>query len=97
MLFYLLTPLFATLAAAVAGTAEVDLSHNTGKSQHVASGFIYGTPDTPNQIPDHFYSDIGFGYGRAGGAQTPGRGWIWGISEYKVKQNLTMEDWNGLG
>lgn len=30
--------------------------------------------------------DIGYNYERAGGAQipSPGRGWIWGLTEYKV-------------
>jgi hypothetical protein len=62
------------------------LGNNTGTPQHLASGFIYGIPDQPNQIPDHFYTGIGFNYARAGGAQVaaPGRGWIWGLSEYKV-------------
>ena len=67
-------------------TSTVNLSNNTGSPEHLASGFIYGIPDTENQIPDHFYTDIGFNYARAGGAQVPapGRGWIWGLSEYKV-------------
>ncbi|KAF8864063.1 glycoside hydrolase [Acephala macrosclerotiorum] len=88
--------LFLALATVVAGsplvqrdtvTSVVDLSNNTGTPAHLASGFIYGIPDTANQIPDHFYTDIGFNYGRAGGAQVPapGRGWIWGLSEYKVR------------
>lgn len=58
----------------------VDLSTNLGTPLHLASGFIYGIPDTPNQIPDHFYTEMGFNYARAGGAQVlaPGRGWIFG-------------------
>ncbi|KAK0494782.1 glycoside hydrolase family 39 protein [Armillaria luteobubalina] len=58
----------------------VDLSTNLGTPLHLASGFIYGIPDTPNQIPDHFYTEMGFNYARAGGAQvlSPGRGWIFG-------------------
>jgi len=70
----------------VAGSATVNLNVNTGNIMHRASGFIYGIPDTANQIPDHFYTDIAFQYGRAGGAQvaSPGRGWIWGLTEYKV-------------
>ncbi|KAE9379028.1 glycoside hydrolase family 39 protein [Stipitochalara longipes BDJ] len=68
-------------------TSTVNLGNNTGTPEHLASGFIYGIPDTANQIPDHFYTDIGFNYARAGGAQVPapGRGWIWGLSEYKVR------------
>lgn len=58
----------------------VDLSTNLGTPSHLASGFIYGIPDIANQIPDHFYTDMGFNYARAGGAQvlSPGRGWIFG-------------------
>lgn len=70
----------------VAGTAYVDLSTDTGTPKNLASGFIYGIPDTPDQIPDSFYTGMGFQYARAGGAQVPapGRGWIWGLTEYKV-------------
>jgi hypothetical protein len=65
-------------------TATVDLSQDTGPVQRLASGLLYGVPDTPNQIPSHFYTDIGFNYLRAGGAQvpSPGRGWIHGQTEY---------------
>jgi len=93
MLFSILPLLAVALAAptvekrSVTGNAVVDLNTNTGTPLHLASGFIYGIPDTKNQIPDSFYSEIDFGYGRAGGAQTaaPGRGWIWGLTEYKVR------------
>ncbi|KAL3412418.1 glycoside hydrolase superfamily [Aspergillus fumigatus] len=66
-------------------TAQVNFANNTGKPQHLASGILYGLPDTPNQIPTKFYTDMGFNYNRAGGAQVPapGRGWIWGLDEYK--------------
>ncbi len=71
----------------VQGTSVVNLGNDTGVPAHLASGFIYGLPDTPNQIPDHFYTEMGFNFGRAGGAQVaaPGRGWIWGVTEYKVR------------
>lgn len=74
------------LSKRVSGTSVVSLGNNTGTPGHLASGILYGIPDTPNQIPDHFYEDMGFNYGRAGGAQVaaPGRGWIWGLTEYKV-------------
>ena len=67
-------------------TAVVNLNNNTGTPSHLASGFIYGVPDTANQIPSTFYTGMGFNYLRAGGAQVPapGRGWIWGLTEYKV-------------
>ena len=70
-------------------TAVVNFSNNTGTPKHLASGILYGLPDTPNQIPSLFYTDIGFNYARAGGAQigAPGRGWIWGVNEYKVSHD----------
>ena len=77
------------LAKRVLGTSTVNLNNNTGTPNHLASGVLYGIPDTPNQIPDVFYTDMGFNYARAGGAQVPapGRGWIWGLSEYKVNKS----------
>lgn len=74
----------------IQGTSTVNLGNNTGTPAHLASGILYGIPDTPNQIPDHFYTDIGFNYARAGGAQVaaPGRGWIWGLTEYKVSEMM---------
>ncbi|PKX96013.1 glycoside hydrolase family 39 protein [Aspergillus novofumigatus IBT 16806] len=75
-------------------TAQVNFANNTGKPQHLASGILYGLPDTPNQIPTKFYTDMGFNYNRAGGAQVPapGRGWIWGLNEYKKKKRRTFPD-----
>nr|UYL90302.1 glycoside hydrolase 5 [Talaromyces funiculosus] len=66
-------------------TAVVNFSNNTGAPQHLASGLLYGVPDTLDQIPSKFYSEIGYNYERAGGAQipAPGRGWIWGLTEYE--------------
>lgn len=71
---------------AVLGTATVNLAIPQGTPSHYASGFIYGIPDTPNQIPDHFYTDIGFRYTRAGGSQlpAPARGWVYGTNEFQV-------------
>jgi hypothetical protein len=76
-------------------TATVDLAVSRGNPKHLASGFIYGIPDTPNQIPDHRYKDIGFNYGRAGGAQLPAaaRGWIWGVTEYKNRLASTLSNY----
>ncbi|KAL9622910.1 MAG: hypothetical protein Q9160_002836 [Pyrenula sp. 1 TL-2023] len=66
-------------------TAVVNLSNNTGAINHLASGTLYGVPDKADQIPDSFYKNMGWNYLRAGGAQVaaPGRGWIWGINEYR--------------
>lgn len=72
-------------------TAVVNLGNNTGEPSHYASGILYGVPDTPDQIPDNFYTDIDFKYLRAGGAQvaSPGRGWIW--NEYPVRSNTKTQ------
>ncbi|KAL7941934.1 glycoside hydrolase family 39 protein [Trichoderma barbatum] len=66
-------------------TATVNLGQMQGAPQHFASGFLYGVPDTPNQIPAHFYSEIAFNYGRAGGAQLPAKGYMDGIEQYKPR------------
>ncbi|KAL6695331.1 glycoside hydrolase family 39 protein [Trichoderma pleuroticola] len=63
--------------------ASINLSQMQGAPQHFASGFLYGIPDTPNQIPAHFYSEIAFNYGRAGGAQLPAKGYMDGVEEYR--------------
>lgn len=70
----------------VSGTATVYLNQLTGSPQHLASGFIYGIPDAQGQVPDHFYTDIDFSFGRAGGAQIPQRGWMAGVAAYKVRK-----------
>ncbi|KAL0571545.1 hypothetical protein V5O48_010421 [Marasmius crinis-equi] len=59
---------------------HVDLSVNTGNSVHRASGILYGVPDNGDQISSNLYTDMGFNYLSAGGAQDPGgsRGWIFG-------------------
>ncbi|KAK0385958.1 hypothetical protein NLU13_7133 [Sarocladium strictum] len=78
-------------------TATVDLSVQRGSPQHLASGFIYGIPDdgfdeSATQIPSHFYSDIGFNYARAGGAQMSAGGWIDGTTAYAARFQLLPHD-----
>ncbi|KAJ5772472.1 hypothetical protein N7520_003001 [Penicillium odoratum] len=92
----ILTALLTTLATADNITATVNLAVSRGSPAHLASGFIYGIPDTPNFIPDHWYKDIGFRYGRAGGAQldAPNRGWIWGLDEYKGRLESTLSNYD---
>lgn len=93
-LFPCFTFLLANSGTAFAQTATVDAAISRGTPANLASGWIYGIPDTPGQIPDHFYSDVGYRYGRAGGAQlvNPGeRGWIWGMNEYKVCRTTLSE------
>jgi len=72
-------------------TANVDLSSNLGSPTHFASGFIYGILDTPDQIPDHWYENMGFNYGKAGGAQlnAPSRGWIWNELDGRFQSTLS--------
>lgn len=96
MKLFLVFAAFAIVVVGLDNVATVDLSIKTGPPQHLASGFIYGLPDAPNQIPDHFYTDIGFNYGRAGGAQldAPARGWIWGIEEYHGRLASTLSNYN---
>ncbi|CAK1358865.1 hypothetical protein CB0940_02190 [Cercospora beticola] len=75
-------------------TAVVDLSIKRGTPQHLASGFIYGIPDTSvNQIPAHFYQDIGFNYARVGGAQLDQGGWIMGKTAYEARLNSTYNNY----
>jgi len=74
--------------ATVSGTAVVHLDDNTGNPQYLASGLIYGIPDTANQIPDHFYTDTGFSFGRASGAQVLAKGWLGGVDQYVVSKKI---------
>lgn len=64
-------------------TAVVNFGNNTGTPQHLASGTLYGLPDATTQIPTHFFTDMGWNYERAGGAQSTGKGWIWGLTAYQ--------------
>lgn len=79
-------------------TAVVDLATRRGSPHHLAAGFIYGIPDPPasgNQIPSNFFTDMGFNYNRAGGAQlnAPCRGWIWGLDEYRCRFESTRSNY----
>src|SRR5689334_23071122 len=68
-------------------TAYVDLGVTRGKPEHLASGWIYGIPDNfPNQIPNSWYTDVGFRWGKGGGGQlgrTGQRGWVVSLDDYK--------------
>lgn len=77
----------------VQGTATVDLAAPSGAPSHLASGFLYGIPDRQNQVPDHFYRDMGFKYGRNGGAQlpAPARGWVFGVNEFNVRLHQSIQ------
>jgi len=80
------TPLDATIAAVKdkSGTAMVNLKNMTGAPQNLASGALYGLPQNENQIPSHFFTDIGFNFARAGGSQLPAKGWIENVTSYEV-------------
>ncbi|KAL1887122.1 hypothetical protein Sste5346_010428 [Sporothrix stenoceras] len=67
-----LTPNHVVQDRDIQGTATINLTVPQGTPEHLASGFIYGIPDTPDQIPDDFYTDMGFPYTRAGVAD------VWG-------------------
>jgi hypothetical protein len=74
----------------VKGTATINLATPIGTPQHLGSGFLYGIPIAQDQIPDHFYTEMGFKYGRAGGGSepAPARGWAYGSSEFTVSFDL---------
>ena len=87
-----------TFAQSASNTATVDLSAKRGAPSHYAAGFIYGMPDSgfgqsPTQIPGHFYKDMGFRYGRAGGAQLNAGGWIDGTDAYEARLNSTLQNY----
>jgi hypothetical protein len=76
-------------------TAVVNLAVTRGPTKQLASGILYGTPDTPNQIPDYLYEGPKLKYYRAGGAQlfkVGERGWHWG--EYKPRFESTLSNYN---
>lgn len=78
----------------VTGIAKVFLDQKTGPPQHLASGFIYGIPDQPDQIPAHFYRDIHFRYSRAGGSQLPNnRGWARSEAEYEERFTSALSNY----
>lgn len=65
-------------------TAIVNFGNNTGTPQHLASGTLYGLPNAISQIPSSFFTNIGWNYERAGGAQTSGNtGWLGGLASYE--------------
>jgi len=93
----LASPLDATVAAVKdkSGTAMVNLKNMTGAPQNLASGALYGLPQNENQIPSHFFTDIGFNFARAGGSQLPAKGWIENVTSYEACMSCTY--YNGDG
>ncbi|KAM0552425.1 hypothetical protein ACHAPJ_007986 [Fusarium lateritium] len=94
---YLSTPVLAAanpVKRDIAGTATVFLDQPSGKPEKLASGWIYGFPDNPDgtantDIPQKFIKDVGFNYNRAGGAQTPYKGWARNEYEGRWKSSLS--------
>ncbi|KAK4031410.1 glycoside hydrolase family 39 protein [Parachaetomium inaequale] len=82
---------------AVGQTANVDVSVTRGKPDHLASGWIYGIPDNfPNQIPRSWYTDVGFRWGKGGGAQLGAvgqRGWVVSLNDYKGRFASTLANY----
>ena len=76
--------------ANVRGMATVNVGETAGDPQHLASGFLYGIPIRQNQVPGHFYTEMGFNYGRSGGGSqpAPARGWVYGFDEFIVSYDL---------
>ncbi|KAH7346990.1 glycoside hydrolase superfamily [Pyrenochaeta sp. MPI-SDFR-AT-0127] len=82
------------------GTATVRLASPSGTPQQLGSGVLYGIPITADgsatmEIPESFYRDIGFNYGRAGGAawDAPNRGWAFGQTEYPFRFNAALSNY----
>ncbi|KAF5534685.1 glycoside hydrolase family 39 [Fusarium mexicanum] len=78
----------------IAGTATVFLDQPSGKPEKLASGWIYGFPDNADgtantDIPQKYIKDVGFKYNRAGGAQTPYKGWARNEYEGRWKSSLS--------
>ncbi|KAH8589871.1 glycoside hydrolase superfamily [Bisporella sp. PMI_857] len=82
----------------VTGHAMVYLAENTGQPLHRASGILYGFPENETQIPDHFFTDIGYGLAgtRTGGGQLPEplRGWTWGYDEFMGRYNSFVHNYH---
>ncbi|RGP65405.1 glycoside hydrolase family 39 [Fusarium sporotrichioides] len=76
------------------GVATVDLAVTTGPPRHLASGILYGIPDKPDQIPERFYREIGFNYGRGGGSQLPNtRGYAVSNDDYKERFSSALSNY----
>ncbi|CAG8372669.1 unnamed protein product [Penicillium salamii] len=77
------------------GSSWVYLGDNKGTPEHRASGILYGIPDDGTQIPDHFYTNMGFNNHRTGGGQLPApcRGWTYGYDEFLCRMDSTMKNY----
>jgi hypothetical protein len=83
-----LIPAQAAQAAAV-DTVAVDFSTANGTPLHRASGTIYGFTEDGSLPQDHFYTDIGWHFERAGGAQLDNPGG-WAAGKYDRRWASTL-------
>ncbi|WP_169950886.1 RICIN domain-containing protein [Microbispora sp. H11081] len=75
-------------AQAADESITVDFSVTGGSPAHRASGWIYGMTEDGANPPNRFFTDVGFRYMRAGGAQLDGPGgWVSG--KYDRRWNAT--------
>ncbi|EEU42698.1 uncharacterized protein NECHADRAFT_47861 [Fusarium vanettenii 77-13-4] len=70
------------------GTATVSLAEPSGTPSHLASGIIYGLPDSEDgsantNIPENLITGMGLNYCRAGGAQLPDPALGWVAGQYE--------------
>ncbi|KAH9863970.1 hypothetical protein J1614_009903 [Plenodomus biglobosus] len=77
--------------------ATIDIARSTGEAAFQESGWIYGFPDNgieaDTSIPENFITDVKFIGSRAGGAQTPTRGWIDGYESYLPRLQSTISNY----
>ncbi|KIX00576.1 uncharacterized protein Z518_09641 [Rhinocladiella mackenziei CBS 650.93] len=81
------------------GTATVSLAMPSGTPEHLGSGVLYGVPindgQVSTQIPDHFFTEMGYNFGRAGGSAwpEPNRGWSVSPSEYTFRFQSALSNY----
>jgi hypothetical protein len=71
-------------------SVTVDFAVSGGAPEHLASGTLYGLSPDGTQPPDEFYTEIGWNYERAGGAQLNGGGYASSVEEYETRWDSTL-------
>ncbi|KAF3019770.1 hypothetical protein E8E14_011398 [Neopestalotiopsis sp. 37M] len=92
----LTTSALAAIVAAdtLSGTSSIWLGNNTGGTNLMGSGILLGSPLNPNQIPDSYWSDIGFWNMRSGGSQlNESRGWTYGYDDFLGRYESLKADY----
>lgn len=86
-----------SIRQATSKQATINIGKSTSKAAFQASGWIYGFPDNgveaDTSIPEHFIKDVKFIGSRAGGAQTPTRGWWEGYKSYVPRLDSTISNY----